>query len=191
MPTVLACVGLLGSGVGDVSCRTAPPRYSGTTAATLQLPCGQWTLRGCTVESTLLCRAANRVPNPLAVLRSPILGFYTPRPEVRVHPKFLVGLAPIRDKPALIYSSVRGCGRPVCRPCGKLLKLLRSVMRRWTQPHSPKAERALARPRRGESNESNAHVQLVHSAFSADSALPNLRSLRFNNLPESDSDEIG
>jgi hypothetical protein len=57
-------------------------------------------------------------------------------------------------------------------PCGKLLKLLRSVMRRWTQPQ-------------------NAHVQLVHSAFSADPALPNLRSLRFNSLPESESDEIG
>ncbi|MBU2256898.1 MAG: hypothetical protein KKH53_18990, partial [Gammaproteobacteria bacterium] len=29
----------------------------------------------------------------------------------------------------------------------------------------PKAERALARPRRGERSESNAHLQLVNSAF--------------------------
>ena len=95
MPTVLACVGLLVCGVGIVFCSRAGQADSRMPSVALRLPKGQWTSVGCAVESTVLRCFANRVPNPLAVLRSPILGVYTPQSEARVHPNFLVGLAPM------------------------------------------------------------------------------------------------
>jgi hypothetical protein len=172
MPTVLACVGLLGSEVGAALCCAIHSGGSGTTAATLRLPCGQWALWGRTVESTLLCCAANRVPNPLAVLRRPILGFTHLDARCAYLRNFLLGWHPSSGEPALYILRSGAVGSRSLISCRRLLKLLRSVMWRWAQPQS-------------------AHVQLVHCALPADPALPNLRSLRFNTLPESESDEIG
>jgi len=64
----------------------------------------------------LRCRDANCFPNPLAVLRNPVLGNFTPHSEVRVHPKFLVRRSPWRLRVYLFFGPGRWA--LVCRPCG-------------------------------------------------------------------------
>jgi len=120
MPTVLACVGLHDSEVGTAFRLHASMGHSGTAQVARRVQREHRALPERVDEWNLLCRVANRFPNPLAVTKPNPLGFHTSFPRCAYIRNFLLGWRPsggcqrlsvLRSRAVELRSVIPGSGR--------------------------------------------------------------------------------
>ena len=89
------------------------------------------------LSSEPCCAVLQTAFQTLWQLRNPFLGKYTSRPEMRVHPKFLVGLAPDCGSQRLSFLRSRAWGLRSVVPLDEWLNRWSSAVRQWNLPPQP------------------------------------------------------